>query len=52
MIGITFVGRIWKILGLGTRKLVGCCKQGLVGHRGRNVEGSGAESNVDYDYGG
>lgn len=40
VIGITFVGRIWEIL-------VGCCKQALVGHRGRNVEGSSAENNVD-----
>lgn len=40
VIGVTLVGRIWKTLGLRRRKLVGHFKQGLMGHRSRNVEDS------------
>ena len=40
--GLTMVliGRIWNTWGFGTRKAIGHFKQGLMGHRSRNVEDS------------
>lgn len=41
-------GDTWRTLGLWTRKVVECCKQGFVGHTSRSLGDSSAESNMDY----
>lgn len=41
------VGTIQKTLGLGTRKVIGCFKQGLMSHPSKSMEGSGAEDYRD-----
>lgn len=45
---ILFERRMWKTLGLWTRKVVEFYRQCLIGHPSRNLKDSGFESNVCY----
>ena len=46
---ILIFGRMWRTLGLWTRKAVKCCKWGLTGHPSKSLHDSSTKSNVDLE---